>query len=264
MPWAVWFRKTRWLFPISLAIMVLVMRNVQPVGDIVPGWRVNWGWMLGVWNGGTMLLSPFLASVAAMVMIRDWPQSMREHAATLPRGGTGSLHVLVVLYGQALAAMVVALIIGSVLCLAQGAPLDSATLPWQLLTGPAALFASVLLGMVVGTLLGDLIVIPLLGFGVFMAHQIFFWESYPELFTTEVPTWFYEDARPIAAHLMATVGLNLVVGAGLGCLLQWLTALPRMRRPLLLIGSAVCLAAAFAIFLPWVFSEDVGTYEYFK
>ena len=62
MPLMIWWRKTWWLFPSALAIMFLVMRNVQPVEGINPGWSVNWGWMLGVWNGGTLLLSPFMAA----------------------------------------------------------------------------------------------------------------------------------------------------------------------------------------------------------
>lgn len=258
-----WWTRTWWLFPTALCVMLLVMLNVQPVGDVRPGWRVNWGWMLGVWNGGTLLLSPFMASVAAMVMIRDWPRSSRDHAATLPRGRRSILHIFVVLSAQGLAAMLVALLFGVALCAAQAAPIGSASLPWQLFTGPAALVASVTLGMCVGALWGSLLVVPLLGFGVFLAHQVFLWEGYPELFTTEVPTWFYEDARPRVAHLLATAGLNLTVASGLGFLLAWLTRLPRMRPRRLLVACAVCLAAALTIYLPWVIAGNRDTYERF-
>ena len=85
MPSAIWWRRTWWVFPSALVIQFLVMRNVQSI-DGLPGWRVNWGWMLGVWNGGTLLLSPFLAAAAAMVMIREWPHSLRQQVAPLPRG----------------------------------------------------------------------------------------------------------------------------------------------------------------------------------
>ena len=261
MPLMIWWRKTWWLFPSALAIMFLVMRNVQPVEGINPGWSVNWGWMLGVWNGGTLLLSPFMAACAARVMIRDWPHGLREQIAVLPRGRSSSRHIFAVLYLQGLAAMLTAIGVAAVLCAWRGAPIESATLPWQLFTGPAALFAAVALGMAVGTLFGNLIAIPLLGFGVFLAHQLFFWSGFPELFTPEIPTWFYEDARPKTTHLMATVALNLVVGTGLWIFLNWLTRLPRMRPALLLVGCALCLSAALAIYLPWVIAGNMDTYE---
>ena len=98
------------MFPCGLLVMFLVMRNVQPVEGVIPGWRVSWGWMLGVWNGGTLLLSPFMAAVAAKVMIRDWPDTLREQVAPLPRGRWSTVHILVALYSQGLAAMVVALL----------------------------------------------------------------------------------------------------------------------------------------------------------
>lgn len=257
----IWWRRTWWVFPCGLLVMFLVMRNVQPVEGVIPGWRVSWGWMLGVWNGGTLLLSPFMAAVAAKVMIRDWPHSLREQVAPLPRGRWSTVHILVALYLQGLAAMVVALIVGAGLCASYGAPLESATLPWQFFTGPAALFAAILLGMVVGVLFGDILVVPLLGFGVFLAHQIFFWSGYPELFTTEVPTWFYEDAQPKATHLMATIALNLATAAGLWFFLDWITRLQGMRPRTLLVACAVCFGAALAIYLPWVVSGNMDTYE---
>lgn len=264
MPVRIWWRRTRWVLPCAMVVMFLVMRNVQPVEDVIPGWRVNWGWMLGVWNGGTLLLSPFMAAVAALVMVREWPYGLREQVAPLPRGRSSNFHILVVLYLQGLAAMILALIVGIVLCTSYGAPIETATLPWQLFTGPAALLAAILLGMAIGALFGEILIIPLLGFGVFMAQQIFFWKGYPELFTTEIPTWFYEDARPIAAQLKATIALNLVTAAGLWFFLDWITRLQGMRPRVLLIACVACLAAGLAIYIPWVASGNIDTYERFR
>ncbi|MBK7822632.1 MAG: hypothetical protein IPJ61_16605 [Tessaracoccus sp.] len=260
MPIRIWWRRTWWVFPCALVLQFLVMRNVQPIDDL-PGWRVNWGWMLGVWNGGTILMSPFLAAVAAMVMMREWPHGVREQVAPLPRGRSSTRHIFTVLYLQGLAAMAIALAVGAAMCVAYGAPIESATLPWQFLTGPAALLASVLLGLAVGALFGDILVVPLLGFGVFLAHQIFFWSGFPELFTTEVPTWFYEEARPKATHLIATITLNIAVGAALLCFLDWITRLPGMRPRWLLLASGALLATAMLIYTPWVLANNTETYE---
>lgn len=257
----IWWRRTWWVLPSALLMMFLVMRNVQPVEDVVPGWRVSWGWMLGVWNGGTLLLSPFMAAVTAMVMIRDWPHGVREQVASLPRGRSGFVHIFTVLYLQGLAAMLIALVVGVVLCSSYGAPLESATLPWQLFTGPVALLAAMLLGMAVGVVFGDILVVPLLGFGIFLAHQIFYWFGYPELFTTEVPSWFYEDARPKTTHLIATIALNSVTGAGLWFFLNWVTRPQGLRPRMLLIACALCLGGALAIYLPWVVFGNMDTYE---
>ena len=261
MPGAIWWRRTWWVFPSALVIQFLVMRNVQSI-DGLPGWRVNWGWMLGVWNGGTLLLSPFLAAAAAMVMIREWPHSLRQQVAPLPRGRSAVVHIFATLYLQGLAAMAVGLAIGVAMCASYGASIESATLPWQLFTGPAALLASVLLGMTAGTLFGDILAVPLLGFGVFLAHQVFFWSGFPELFTTEVPTWFYEDARPKATHLIATIALNLTIAAGLWSFLDWITRLPGMRPKTLLVLSTACLSAALMVYLPWVLAGNTETYEF--
>lgn len=258
---AVWWRKTWWLFPAALLIQLVVMQNIQPVGDVAPGWRVSWGWMLGVWNGGTRLLSPLMAAVAAMVMLRDWPQGMRGQIAPLPRGRASYRHILAVLYLQGLAVMLVSLAVGAALCASHGAPIESATLPWQLFTGPAALLAAVVLGMLSGCLVKDIWVVPLLGFGVFLVHQVFFWSGYPELFTTEIPSWYYEDARPKATHLLATIGLNLAVAVGLWCVLDWVTRVEGLRPRVLLAAAGLCLATALAIYLPWVIAGNMDTYE---
>ncbi len=261
MPVAFWRRRTWWVLPSALVGQFLVMRNVQPI-DGLPGWRISWGWMLGVWNAGTILLSPLLAAATAMVMIREWPDGLRQQVAPLPRGRSAVGHILGVVYLQGLAAMAIALAVGVAMCASYGAPLTSATLPWQLLTGPAALLAGLLLGMTVGTVFADILVVPLLGFGVFLAHQVFFWWGFPELFTTEVPTWYYEDARPKATHLIATIALNLTVAAGLWFFLDWIVRLPGTRPKGLLVACAACVAAALAIYLPWVLAGNTETYEY--
>lgn len=259
----IWWRSTWWVLPTTLVLQLLVMRNVQSLDDsLLPGWRLDWGWMLGVWNGGTLLISSFMASVAAMVMVRHWPHELRQQLAPLPKSRTVLIHLVTVLYAQALVAMLIVLGIAAVVCYMNQASMPTATLPWQLFTGPAALLAAVMLGIAFGTLFGDLVLIPLLGFGVMLAHRIFYWQGYPELFTTEIPTVSAEGARPMPLHLLSTIALNLVVALGLWFFVDWLNRVPGMRSRWLLVASVICLVAALAIYLPWVFFSTGDTYEY--
>lgn len=263
--WSMWWRRTWWALPAALVIQLFMMQNVQPVGDsVLPGWRVNWAWMLGVWNGATLLLSPFLAATAAMVVIRDWPRELHFQAAVMPRGAAVYRQIIGVLWCQGFIAQVLTLIPGVVICLAEGAPLETGTWPWQLFTGPAAILASVTLGAGVGALLQDIWAVPMVGVGIFLAHRVFFWRAYPELFTMEFPTWYHDDARPIPSLLIATTALNLVTAGITYLVLRWIMSTPGFRRRSLLVGAVAGLVLAAAIYIPFVLSGDRSTYEYFK
>lgn len=259
-----WIRKTwRWVLPSMLVLQVLAMVNVQPVDETnpLPGWRVDGAWMLSVWSGATLLLSPVGAAITAALVLREFPREVQRAVAPLRRGWRPILHIASAVGVQGLAAQVSTLIGGVAICWANSADFSGVTLPWQLLTGPAALIAAVSMGAGIGFVFPSPWSVPITAFGMFLAHRALYWWGFPELFTTEMATWMMTGLRPIPAHLAATVALNAVTTVAVWAIVVHLSETLRIRRRLPLIVAALAIAAAAAAYLPFVLEGAVNTYE---
>lgn len=259
---ATWVRATwRFVLPVFAALQLLVMYNVQPVDGVPFGWRVDWAWMLSVWSGATLVLSPAAAAaVVALSLINLGPEVHDGLPANVPPWRPMA-HLASAVAVQGLVVQAVALGVGSLTCWLCSADAGGLTLPWQLFTGPAALIAGVSVGAAVALVLPTYWSIPGVLFALFLAHRVFFWHGWPELFTTEMATWMVTGGRPIPGLLIATIELNLVTTVAIwGGLIFLFQRLP--RRPW--VALLVCLAAialALAIYLPFVVAGAVDTYE---
>lgn len=249
------------VLPVLALAQLAAMVNVQPLDGIPVGWRADWSWMLSVLNGATLLVSPASAALVVALTLRYFGPDVQEG---LPGGvprWRPIAHIALAVLLQGFGVQVIALVIGSSVCWLNGASTEGLTLPWQLVTGPAALLAAVALGAAVAALVPTVWSVPVVLFGVFLAHRVFFWHGYPELFTTEMATWMVDGGRPLPSHLAATVGLNLAVATSLWSGLVFLID-PRGRRAL--VALVVCLLAvglAAAIYTPFVLNDAMDTYE---
>lgn len=74
-----WVRRSWWwVVPLLALTQAAVMLNVQPTQTGVPGWVTDWSWMLSVWAGGTLLMSPVAAGVGAFLIMREMPADVRQ------------------------------------------------------------------------------------------------------------------------------------------------------------------------------------------
>lgn len=258
-----WLRATgKVLFPLMLAAQTIAMLNVQGVpGSDLPGWSFDWSWMLSVWTGSTILLSPLSAASVVLLQIRAWRPPGDDLVAGLPRALRSRSDMVWTVFLSGLAVQGAALLIASLCCVAGHADASGLTLPWQLFTGPCALLASTWLGAMVGEFWKDPWGVPVTAIGVFMFQNVFFWKGYPELLSTEMATGPVTGARPIPAHLMATCGSNLALALACACITLWHVRSRRQRRHLLLLLAGLALAAVVAIFHPFVASGALDTYE---
>lgn len=259
---AMWVRATwRLVVPAMAVAQLAVLYNVQPVDGVPFGWRVDWGWMLSVWSGATLLMSPAGAAVVvALVLVNLGPEVQEGLPASVPRWRPVA-HVSAAVAVQGLAVQVVALGVCSLVCWVNAADPRGVTLPWQVLTGPAALVAGISVGAAVALLIPSYWSIPGVLFGLFVGHRVFFWNGWPELFTTEMATWMVTGGRPIPRLMLATVELNAVTSVGIWAGLIFLVQrLP--RRPwVALVVCLLAIGAAATIYLPFVLADAMDTYE---
>lgn len=257
-----WVRASwRGVLPFLVVAQTASMLNVQPLDGVPIGWRADWSWMLSKWNGATLLLSPVAAAAVVAVTLRHFGPEVQ---AGLPAGVSRwrpIAHITAAVALQAWAVQSVALGVGAVVCWANAAEASGLTLPWQLMTGPAAVLAAVSAGAVVAVLAPVVWSVPGVLFGMFLAHRLFFWHGFPELFTTESATWMVDGGRPVPAHLAATVQLNLVVAIGLWAGLVLVAGNQTWRSLIALVVCVLATAAALAIYLPFVMSGAMDTYE---
>lgn len=260
---SMWLRSAaRYQFPVMLLVQVMAMLNVQDSPSTrLPGWSVDWSWMLSVWNGGTLLLSPVAAALVVLMVQGTWRAPTDDLIGVMPRAGRSRWDILMAVLVQGWLVQLLTLAVASACCVVVHADTSGLTMPWQLLTGPCALVASVFLGGVVGEYWKDPWAIPVTAVGVFLSQRIFFWKGYPELLSTEMATGPVTGARPIPAHLIATCSSNLALAAGLVCLLLWHVRTRGHRRNWLLVVACAAVATVVVIFLPFVTSHAMDTYE---
>lgn len=257
-----WLRVTWPLVPLFVVTHAISFLNCQEVEGYAVCWGGHWSWMLSIWSGSTLLVSPLAAASVVAVVVRYFGPQVQEGLPSQAPPWRPVAHICLAVTIHGLVTMLVALAVGCAVCAAYGANPAGLTLPWQVLTGPAALCAAVPVGALVALLLPSAWSVPVVLFGMFQAHMLLFWWGFPELFTIERATWIVDDGRPMPVHLMSTVGLNLVVMAALWLCLRVLGGRPRMRPWRLLLPAAACMAASLAIYLPFVFAGARDTYEH--
>lgn len=258
-----WLRATwKLILPVLALAQLAVMVNVQPVDGVPFGWRLDWAWMLSVWSGATLLLSPAsAAAVVALVLLNIGPDVQEGLPASVPRWRPVA-HISLAVAIQGLVVQAVALAVGSLTCWFCAADARGMTLPWQFFTGPAALLAGVSVGSAVALLVPTFWSIPGVLFALFLGHRAFFWRGWPELFTTEMATWMVTGGRPIPRFLAATTFLNLVTTVAICSGLVFVVHNGRRRRPWVALFLCIgAIATALAIYLPFVFSDAMDTYE---
>lgn len=258
-----WMRSCwRLVLPLMVLTQIAAMLNVQ--GDdrtSLPAWSLDWSFMLSLWNGATLLLSPVAAAVTVLLMQRAWRDPVDGMVASLPRALRSRLDIVASVFLLGLAAQLGALVVASGLCIAKGADATGVTLPWQLLTGPCALLAATCLGGLLGELWKDPWAIPVTAVGVFLSQNLFYGEGYPELLATEAAGWFMTGLRPMPSHLAATVLANLCAAAGFLGLALWHVPVRGLRRwEWLAVGLAGWVGVAL-VFGPFVASHAMDTYE---
>lgn len=255
--------KASWkvILPILAVAQLMVLYNVQPVDGVPFGWRVDWSWMLSVWSGATLLMSPVAAAgVVALVLINVDGEVQQGLPAHVQRWRPVA-HISAAVAVQGFAVQLVALGICALVCWLCQADPRGVTLPWQLLTAPFALLAGIAVGSAVALLLPTFWSIPGTLFALFLAHRIFFWHGWPELFTTEMATWMVTGGRPIPRFLAATTWLNIVTAVAIWSGLIFVTHRGRHRPWWALLVCIAGIGAALAIYLPFVLADAMDTYE---
>lgn len=219
-----WCRRLWWVLPVLLAVHgVSILR-------FSASWR-HWGWMLSTVQGATILASPVAAGIGAFVVIREWSPGIRTSLASLPRPARPVLDLFCALVLMALAAQAVWLGVGCLAATELGARPDGVTLPWQVLTGPAALAASIALGCLVGIARPRLLSAAVVAIGVFGYYILRgSWWRLPPLLLVEQPTASGGALRPRVSWLATEAGANLALAAALVAATMWL-AHPAGRRP---------------------------------
>lgn len=255
-----WLKATWWVAPILLGIQVFEMSSAQPVDGIPPGWRVDWSWMLSLWNGATLLLSPAICAITVALIHTQMSTPIRQALPPTVHHWRVITHITTAVLTQALTAQALTLALATTICLANSASPQGLTLPWQLLTGPCAAIAAATLGAAIAVWIDNPWAIPGSALGVFLAHRIFFWRGYPELFTLEGATWIV-DGRPIPTHLAATVALNLLIATALAASVKLRTTQPGQHHTATITTITITLLAALAVFLPFVLTDAWDTYE---
>ncbi len=260
---SLWLRVSwRYVLPLLLVTQALVMFNVQPDEEkgLPFGWLTDWSWMLSVWNGATLLLSPVAAAAVVAICLYSFSSDVQSG---LP-AQVSSWHPVAHISGAVLVigwlVQLITLLVASAGCLWVGANALGVTFPWQLFTGPAALAASVALGALAAIVIPHVWSVPGVLFSIFLAHRIFYWHGYPELFTTEMATAVV-DGRPIPIHLVATIALNLVVMVGLCASVIFIGTARSFRSSTWLVVAVVSLVISLAVFLPFVVIDAWDTYE---
>lgn len=261
-----WARRTWWWLLPMLAVvqgfaMTAAHRDLAEGVAVFPSWSVDWAWMLSVNSGATLLLSPTAAAATAFMLARDWPESLQGVTRATLHPASAIFHVVGCVVITAWLVQLAGLVIGSILCWFHGAEAAGVTLPWQALTGPAAVTAAVAAGACVGVLYPSLWSVPGVAIVLFVGHRLFLDRPYPELFTIEMATWFNTEARPAPVHLLATIVVNLLISVALLAMIAW-NARPRRTRPSWLI--VIALAAVSASLLtawPFVSGAIDTTYE---
>lgn len=248
-PLWLWLRSSWWVTPLMLAALSAGLLRTG-------AWRWDWAWMLSTVAGSTLLASPVLAAAAALVTLRSYPPVLAELATTTRRGDAVLVQAGLVVWLQALVGYGTCLGAGALGCWRYEADQRGLVLPWQLLTAPAALLAAVVLGLLVGRLVRSAWAVPALAVGLFLAHRPFFWTPLPELVTLKMATGSMANAglRTIPEHLMATTAVNLLLAAGLGVLLQWLSRPAGARPWRWLVVTGVCLAVLLVV-MGWGWDE---------
>lgn len=261
-----WVRRSwRWMVPLTLLTQVVSFMNYHsgPDDRAIP-WSGDWSWMLSAWSGSTLPLSPVAAAGAAYLLIRQMPRGVRQLTAPLRRHVRPALDIAMAVWLQAVGAQLITLIGGAAICFAADADPSGLTLPWQALTGPAALLAAVLAAVAVAAAVDSPWTVPAVALGMYFCHRIFYWKGYPELFTLEAATGAVEGARPIPEHLMASIGLNLAVALAAVAVLVIVSAAPGLRSRLAMGIAVAALATAVLIVLPWMLAGTLDTYEYLQ
>lgn len=260
-----WTRRTwKWVLPLALFVQVLAMQNVQPVGGSPwPGWHVDLAWMLSAWGGATLLLSPVLAGAACAIVVTQANREIMQVTDPLGSRRRALKDIAASIWIQGLLIQGATLIAGLAICLSHNATTHTATLPWQILNGPIALLAAVLLGTAIGGLLETPWSVVGTTIGLFLAHRINYWWAYPELFTLESATWFVEDHRPTVSLARDTWWLNAAAAVAILGLTWFLFGMrqPRRRSWLALVVALVALVACAWIYLPYLGTREFANYE---
>lgn len=218
-------------------------------------------WMLSGWDGATLLLSPTAAAIAAYLVIRQLPAEVRQVMLPLRRHVRPVFGIVVAVWLQGLVVQLVTLGFGVAACALAGADPRGLTMPWQLLTGPVALPAAILAGAAIAGMFTVPWTVPGVAIAMFLAHRVFYWEGYPELFTLEAATGAMPDARPLPSHLMATIAINILIALARAAVLVYQSGAARVRSRLALPVAVVTVLAAIAVFLPWMLAHNMDTYE---
>lgn len=257
-----WVRSTwKYLMPAMLLVQCMVLMDTQGMeGAPTPYWRVDWSWMLSVWDGGTLLLCPLACAVVVWLEQRAWRHPADELVAVVPRGVRSRLDIVCAVLVQGLGVQLVTLAVAAALCWGT-ADASGLTMPWQLFTGPCALVAACFLGGLIGEFWKDPWAVPVTAVGVFFAQRPFFWMGYPEVLTTEMATGPVPGMRPIPAHLIATAEANLAFAVLCVAPMLWHVRMRGTRRHWLWCFVPVAVAALVAIFYPFVASHALNTYE---
>lgn len=250
------------LIPAMIFTQALVLWNIpsQP-GSSLPGWALDWGWMLKVWAGGTLLTSPVASAATVLLVQRAWRQPADALVGVLMRAWRTRLDIVIAVFLLGLAAQVVTLGFACVVCWAKGADLSGATLPWQLFVGPSALLAATCLGALIGEFWKDPWAAPVSAIAVFLSRDVFLGNGYPQLFTTEIPTGSAIPWHPMQWHLQVTALTNLAVGGACLALTRWHVEIRGRRNALWLVGSLVLLGFSILVMWSFVTSHSVYTYE---
>ncbi|GAB2488491.1 hypothetical protein GCM10027030_23220 [Luteococcus sediminum] len=252
----------KFLVPAMLAVQVFCMLNAQSVDSTsLPAWALDWSWMLSLWSGGTLLLSPVAAAAVVLLIHRAWRDPVDALVGGLARAPRSRLDILAAVYLMGVAVQAVTLALGSALCVIGHANATGVTLPWQLLTGPAALLAAVCLGGVIGEYWKDPWAVPVTAIAIFLSQNVFYAEGYPELLATEAAGWFMTGYRPIPGHLAATVAANILMAVGCLCLQMRRVPIRALRRHFWWMVAICCFVGIGAVFEPSVARQAVDTYE---
>lgn len=261
-----WLRRTWWwLLPTLAAAQIFAMlaanRDLPDGSHVYPSWSIDWSWMMSVNSGATLLLSPTAAAATTYLLTREWPEGIHGLAKATLRPSMPTLHIVGAVVCLAWLVQAVGLAGGSLLCWTQGAATVGLTVPWQALTGPAAVLAASAAGALVGVLYQSLWSVPGVAIVLFVGHRLFIDLPYPELFTIEMATWYTWEARPAPLHLMATIVVNLLIAAALLSVAAW-QAWPQRRRPASLIVTAVAaVVGSVAVASPYLVGMIDSTYE---
>lgn len=219
----------------------------------------DWGWMLSVWAGSCMLVSPALAGVVAVAIATRWSGRIEAVARGFSNPLTAPLHLTWLALQSCWTAQMATLIIGTAISWSRHAITTGVSFPYQLVTAFSATLASSLVAMAVITVSPAVLNIPILVVGLFVAHIAFFETGMPEPFSPDIPTVPMSPMKLEPGHQLANLFSSLLFGLASVSAVEGYLAILKSSRLRAWIICIVALACVIIVTI-WNWRNPQGIY----